>query len=48
MVWLLREHGDDHDYQNSLRIHFAKTARVSTLERDEKLAVTTRKFSSVK
>ena len=30
MVWLLREHGDDHDYEKTLRIDFAKTARVST------------------
>ena len=30
MLWLLREHGDDHDYEKTLRIDFAKTARVST------------------
>jgi len=44
MVWLLREHGDDHDYEKTLRIDFAKT----DLERAEKLAVTARKLSSVK
>ena len=49
MVWLLREHGADHDYEQTLRIDFAKTARVSTFWSGlKKLAVTARKLSSVK
>ena len=27
---VVEEHGDDHDYEKTLRIDFAKTARVST------------------
>jgi|GEM_PF-5364376 len=49
MVWLLREHGDDHDSEETLRIDFATTgSRFDLPERAKNLAVTARILSSVK